>query len=112
MRKLRAAVLERGDIEVASSLDQHIFGLVTNGTEARLFVTYPDESGDTHIKFHVKFIRGFLLYDTQQSRDLRRCIEKIFAWAEERQNRIKVAINVILPGSLTEGGERKRQRGE
>ncbi|CAH0024018.1 unnamed protein product [Clonostachys rhizophaga] len=112
MKKLRAAVLERGDVEVASTLDQHVFGLVTNGTEARLFVTYPEESEDAHIRFHTKLIRGFLLYDTQHRGDLKRCTDKIFEWAEERRGRIKVAIDVILPGILAPGKKRKRQRGE
>ncbi|CAH0000001.1 unnamed protein product [Clonostachys byssicola] len=115
MKKLRAAVLERGnaeDVEVASSLDLHVFGLVTNGTEARLFVTYPDESEDSHIKFHVKLIRGFLLYDIQHRADLKRCVEKIFEWAEERRGHIMVAIDVILSRILAPRKKRKRRRGE
>ncbi|CAH0053511.1 unnamed protein product [Clonostachys solani] len=98
MMKLRAVVLERGDAEAANSLDQHVFGLVANGTEARLFVTYADADQDGQ-----------------------RCVRRIFKWAEERKGRIEAAIDVILSGSLTAANKRghdgsgpvtKRQRGE
>jgi hypothetical protein len=86
-------------VEVADKLDGHVFGLVTSGTEARLFVTFAGNDGKSK---YMKFIRGFLLYNTAQRQDLGRCIKKIFKWAEERRGHIEAAIGVILERSLTE----------
>lgn len=81
MTKLRDEVRTRGAVEVADKLDGHVFGLVASGTEARLFVTFAGNDGKSK---YMKFIRGFLLYDTSQRQDLGRCIKQIFKWAEER----------------------------
>ncbi|CAI6088620.1 unnamed protein product [Clonostachys chloroleuca] len=99
MTKLRDEVRTRGAVEVADKLDGHVFGLVASGTEARLFVTFAGNDGKSK---YMKFIRGFLLYDTSQRQDLGRCIKQIFKWAEERQGRIEAAISVILGRRLTE----------
>ncbi|CAG9943099.1 unnamed protein product [Clonostachys rosea f. rosea IK726] len=48
--KLRDAVKTQGAVEVADKLDGHVFGLVTSGTEARLFVTFAGNDGKSNVK--------------------------------------------------------------
>ncbi|VUC20210.1 unnamed protein product [Clonostachys rosea] len=111
IRRLREAVLRRrGGADLANKLDQHVFGLTSNGSHAELFVTFAEESK----VIFMKLVRGFLLSDAAHFEDLKRCVASIFNWADERQGHIKAAIDFIRAANKRDAAEdypsSKRQR--
>lgn len=63
-------------------IDLVVFAIVTNGTEARLFVTISDDKGT----FKTFLLKGFLLYENSGFRRLMSCVESILDWGNGRRH--------------------------
>ncbi|VUC19947.1 unnamed protein product [Clonostachys rosea] len=76
----------------SEALEPIVFSVVTNGTEARLFVSFSDEKGN----FKMSLIRGFLFYQDQGFEKLDAYLTKIIEWGvETRLGHIKNALKTL-----------------
>lgn len=78
-------------LHLSKTLDLVVFGLIINGSDARLFATFTDKDGG----FKMKWIRSFLLCDKDHLARLEMSIKAIYKWAEKRLERIKAALELI-----------------
>ncbi|XXH04981.1 hypothetical protein Hte_011405 [Hypoxylon texense] len=73
------------------------FGFVSNGTEARLYISWCEHSPEAGTVFEVREIENFLV-QTEYPR-MRMSIFNVFEWAEERERRLSGILDDIYPTS-------------
>lgn len=82
--------LEKNSLQESSKpIDLVVFGIATNGSEARLFVAFSDGKGS----FTSSLIQGFLLYQDAGFKKLMSYIEAIMDWGNRQRH--KAIVNAL-----------------
>lgn len=88
-------------------LETVAFGFISNGTEARLYISWREYSPEAGMVFEVREIDTFLVQSEYLKMRMR--IFNIFEWAEERERRLSGILNDIYPTAEESNVEDFRQ---
>lgn len=95
---------QRGSSPATTRLDTAAFSIVTNGTEARLFMTWKEHPDI----FRMKHLRSFCLAEQDQRLSLRNAFHNILDWGyNERLDGIRRCLRILLHINVT--GRRGRE---
>lgn len=93
---LKKCLEESANPEMANKLDTTAFSIATNGSEARLFITWREGSD----VYKMKHLRSYCLGEAGDRIQFRRAVRNIFQWGyTERLNQIRTFIAIILEKS-------------
>jgi hypothetical protein len=92
--------------QAISAVDSMVFGVTTNGSEARLFVSWKenDKGGSGVEAYYMQQIKGLLVYEPEQYLVFRRFVRNVLEWGKEHR---RGQIGAVLD-ALREESERKR----